>query len=58
VQRALRERGVRTTISRARSAQLDMPRRGLAEVVRASVHYYNTEGELDRLVDALPGRSS
>jgi cysteine desulfurase/selenocysteine lyase len=58
VQRALRERSVRTTISRARSAQLDMPRRGLAEVVRASVHYYNTEDELDRLVDALPGRSS
>ncbi|GAA1199979.1 aminotransferase class V-fold PLP-dependent enzyme [Pseudonocardia alaniniphila] len=58
VQRTLRERGVRTTISRARSAQLDMPRRGLAEVVRASVHYYNTEDELDRLVDALPPRRS
>jgi cysteine desulfurase / selenocysteine lyase len=48
-------RGVNTHVSRTSSAQLDMPRRGLAEIVRASVHYYNTDGELDRLVDALPG---
>lgn len=31
----------------------DLPSRGLEEVVRASVHYYNTESELDRLTSAL-----
>jgi selenocysteine lyase/cysteine desulfurase len=32
---------------------LDMEARGLEAVVRASVHYYNTEDELDRFVEAL-----
>jgi cysteine desulfurase/selenocysteine lyase len=32
---------------------LDMEARGLEAVVRASVHYYNTEDELDRFVQAL-----
>jgi selenocysteine lyase/cysteine desulfurase len=30
-----------------------MEQRGLADVVRASVHYFNTEDELDRLVGAV-----
>jgi cysteine desulfurase/selenocysteine lyase len=32
---------------------LDMTNRGLKEVARASVHYYNTEKEIDRFVEAL-----
>jgi cysteine desulfurase / selenocysteine lyase len=54
VQRRLGEQGVNTSVSVASSAQFDLPRRGLTELVRASVHYYNTEAELDRLIDALP----
>jgi len=54
VQRGLAESGVNTSVSYASSAQWDLPCRGLAELVRASVHYYNTEEELDRLVNALP----
>ena len=54
VRRRLAELGVNTSVSYAGSARFDLPRRGLAELVRASVHYYNTEEELDRLVDALP----
>jgi cysteine desulfurase/selenocysteine lyase len=54
VQRRLGGQGVNTSVSVASSAQFDLPRRGLTELVRASVHYYNTEAELDRLIDALP----
>jgi selenocysteine lyase/cysteine desulfurase len=54
VQRRLAESGINTSVSVASSARLDLPRRGLPELVRASVHYYNTDNELDRLVNALP----
>jgi cysteine desulfurase / selenocysteine lyase len=42
----------------ATSAQFDLPSRGLSELVRASVHYYNTQEELDRLIAALPAARS
>jgi selenocysteine lyase/cysteine desulfurase len=53
VQRRLAESSVNTSVSHASSARLDLPRRGLLELVRASVHYYNTDDEMDRLVTAL-----
>lgn len=58
VQRHLARSGVNTSVSHASSARLDLPRRGLSELVRASVHYYNTDDELDRLVAALPAGNS
>jgi selenocysteine lyase/cysteine desulfurase len=58
VQRHLARSGVNTSVSHASSARLDLPRRGLSELVRASVHYYNTDDELDRLVRALPHPAS
>ncbi len=54
VQRHLAGQGVNTSVSQAESAQFDLPRRGLSSLVRASVHYYNDDAELGRLVDALP----
>jgi cysteine desulfurase / selenocysteine lyase len=54
VQHRLAGSGVNTSVYYASSARLDLPRRGLPDLVRASVHYYNTEDELDRLVCALP----
>jgi selenocysteine lyase/cysteine desulfurase len=54
VQRRLAAADVNTSVSGATSARFDLPSRGLSELVRASVHYYNTEEELDRLIAALP----
>jgi cysteine desulfurase / selenocysteine lyase len=54
VQRSLTEHSINVSVSLLDYARLDLPHRGLPDLVRASVHYYNTEGELDRLVDALP----
>ena len=58
VNRRLSERGVNTSVSLVEYARLDLPQRGLPDLVRASVHYYNTEDELDRLIEALASARS
>lgn len=45
--------GVQVWTSNAVHAQLDLPHRGLHEVVRASVHYVTTDDELDRTVELV-----
>jgi selenocysteine lyase/cysteine desulfurase len=50
----LRARRINVSSSEVSSARFDFEARGLPPtVVRASVHYYNTEAELDALRDAL-----
>ena len=49
----LRAGGINTSVAAADSARLDLGRRRLGDVVRASMHYYNTEDEIDRLIAAL-----
>ena len=44
---------INVNTSTVNSARLDYPARGLTQTVRASVHYYNTEAELDTFVEAL-----
>lgn len=53
VSRRLREQRIHTSVSGLASARYDLGSRGLEEQVRASVHYYNTEAELDALVAAV-----
>jgi selenocysteine lyase/cysteine desulfurase len=53
IKAALRTASINVTVSPARGTLLDMRARGLRDVVRASVHYYNTEEEIDRLVSVV-----
>ena len=46
VQQRLARHGVNVSVSLVDYARLDLPDRGLPDLVRASVHYYNTEDEL------------
>lgn len=42
----LRQKGIHTSVSLAEYARLDLEERGLSSLIRASVHYYNTEEEI------------
>jgi cysteine desulfurase/selenocysteine lyase len=53
IRNELRSRGINVHVSDAAATRLDMDKRGLANLVRASVHYYNTHEEVDRFVAAL-----
>ncbi len=44
----LRRNGVNISVTNRQSAQLDFSGRGINELARASVHYFNTESEVDR----------
>lgn len=53
VRTALLSQGINVSGAMANSARLDFPERGLAELVRASVHYFNTEDEIDALIESV-----
>lgn len=53
LRRRLAERGMNVTASGSSSTRLDMEDRGLSSMVRASVHYYNSEDEVARFADAV-----
>lgn len=50
---SLRVQDINISVSNFQSARLDFERRGIAELARASTHYYNTEDEIDRFVEAI-----
>jgi selenocysteine lyase/cysteine desulfurase len=49
----LRSRAINVSVSSVTSARLDLEDRGLPDLVRASVHYYNTHGEIERFCEAV-----
>lgn len=50
---ALREAGINVSITSLPSTRIDMAARGLDSMIRASVHYYNTEAEIAGLVEVV-----
>jgi selenocysteine lyase/cysteine desulfurase len=55
IRQRLQAAAVNVSVSRADSTRIDMEKRGLAAVVRASVHCYNSEAEIDRFCALLAG---
>ena len=53
LQNALAGEAINVTVSTRLSTQFDMAARGLDAVLRASVHYYNSEEEIERFATAL-----
>jgi cysteine desulfurase / selenocysteine lyase len=58
VKAALARSRINVSVSDAAWTRLDMDTRGIAALVRASVHYYNTEAEVDALTAAVAALSS
>lgn len=58
IKRELAAEAINVTVSSVSSTRFDMDARGLTDVVRASVHYYNDEAEVERFcaaVEAIAG---
>ena len=53
IEQILRRRHINVSVSSPRSTLIDATRRGLPDMVRASLHYYNTEQEIDQLIEVL-----
>ena len=53
IKHSLAEKGINVTVTDVYSTRLDMEARGIESMVRASLHYYNTEDEIDRFCAAL-----
>ena len=49
----LRESGVNISVTGPESAQLEFAERDITELARASVHYINTETEIERFCDLI-----
>lgn len=49
----LRAQGINVTVAVAQATRLDMIPRGLDRIVRASLHYYNAEDEIETFTDAV-----
>lgn len=53
IKQRLASHKINISITPARYARLDLDSRGIKEIARASVHYFNTEAEIDRFCSIL-----
>ncbi len=53
IKQRLAEQKMNVSVSQQSSTRLDMEERGLSSLVRASVHYYNSEEEVERFCAAV-----
>jgi selenocysteine lyase/cysteine desulfurase len=53
VKAALQAQAVNVSVTRVSSTRYDMEARGLSAMVRASAHYFNDEGDIERLIAAV-----
>ncbi|WP_445664869.1 aminotransferase class V-fold PLP-dependent enzyme [Fodinibius sp. AD559] len=53
VKKNLSKKGINVSTSSKNSTLLDMQERNLSNLVRASVHYYNTESEIEQFCNAV-----
>ena len=53
IKTTLAHKGINVSVSNLSSTRIDMEERNLDSLLRASVHYYNTEEELDRFCEEL-----
>ena len=53
IKQRLREHRIHTSTSSGSGSLISFEQRGLTELVRASVHYYNTETEIEFFIDTL-----
>jgi selenocysteine lyase/cysteine desulfurase len=58
IKQRLADQKINISISGPSSTLLDSMRRNLPPICRASVHYYNDEAEIDRLMTALRGMAA
>jgi selenocysteine lyase/cysteine desulfurase len=50
---SLQEKSINVSVSGQTSTRLDMESRNLTDLIRASVHYYNSEQEVERFCETL-----
>jgi selenocysteine lyase/cysteine desulfurase len=55
IKTALQAQGIHVSVAKVQATRYDLEARGLETMVRASVHYYNSEQEVVRFVDAIGG---
>ncbi len=53
IHKVLMNKHMNVSVSSLESTRLDMESRNLKSVIRASVHYYNTEDEIERFCEAI-----